>query len=328
VSGGGCPLTYEEIQAIDNISELPPECLPSLPTPETNLLGRVFILGTQIDQGSGALVIFSNGTDINGNTLQLADFQAATVSINGIPADPALVSVEPIVDDNDVLSMAFVTDYSTSISDAELNAVSGIYSQVLANLIPPNLPQIMEGQVINFSNSVLVIEDWTENAASIEAAFLDDGGIIRDETAFYDALGITLQRDLAQDNDGLVERCRPAHMLVTFTDGIENASVTYTKGTVQSIIDDSKAVMIMLGGLSADKDMLVDLAGDNGAFVYAYTLSDIEDVVGKWASSLSHMVKFTLDPATGFDTGEITIQLGTQTVIVERPVDGFCESTL
>jgi hypothetical protein len=326
--GGGCTLTLEEIQAIDNINDLPPECLLSLPRPETNLLGRIFVLGTQIDPASGALRIFVNGTDIDGNPLQLANFQTATVSINDIPANPALVAVDPIADGDDVLSMGFVTDYSTSISNAELNAISGVYSQILANLIPPRLPQIMEGQVINFSNSAVVVQDWTEDVALLDAAFLDDGGIMRDQTAFYDALGVTLQRDLVLDNEGLVERCRPAHMLVAYTDGGENASVTYTKGTVQSIIDDSKAVMIMLGGLSADKDMLVELAGDQGAFVYAYSLSDVEDVVGKWASSLSHMAKYTLDSATGFDTGAITIQLGSETVIVERPVDSFCESAL
>jgi hypothetical protein len=38
------------------------------------------------------------------------------------------------------------------------------------------------------------------------------------------------------------------------------------------------------------------------------------------------MVKFTLDPATGFDAGAITIELGGEAVVVERPVDGFCES--
>jgi len=327
-TSGGCTLTLQEIEAIDNINNMPAECLPQLPTPETNLLGRIFILGTQIDPADGSLHIYANGTDSDGNPLLLADYQTASISIAGIPADPGLVSVNNITDGDDVLSLGFVTDYSTSISAAELTAISGVYSQILTNLSPPSLPQIMEGEVINFSNSTVVVQDWTTDVTLLESAFLDDGGIIRDQTAFYDALGVTLQRNMVLDNDGLVERCRPAHMLVAFTDGGENASLTYTGETVHSIINNSKTVMVLLGGLSANKDMLVDLAGDQGAFVYAYNLADIKDVVEKWASSLSNMVKFTLDPATGFDTGAVTIQLGPENVIVERPVDGFCESTL
>jgi len=327
-SSGGCTLTLQEIEAIDNINNMPPECLPQLPTPETNLLGRIFILGTQIDPANGSLHIYANGTDIDGNPLQLADYQPASISIAGIPADPGLVSVDNIIDGDNVLSLGFLTDYSTSISDAELNAISGVYSHILSNLSPPSLPLIMEGEVINFSNSTVVVQDWTEDVALLDAAFLDDGGILRDQTAFYDALGVSLQRDLVQNNDGLVERCRPAHMLVAFTDGGENASVMYTKETVQSIINDSKTILVILGNLSANKDMLVELAGDQGAFVYAYNLSNISDVVEKWAGSLSHMVKFTLEQATGYDRGAITIQVGTETVNVERPVDGFCESTM
>ena len=83
--------------------------------------------------------------------------------------------------------------------------------------------------------------------------------------------------------------------------------------------------MIMLGGLHADKDELVELSGDQGAFIYAYNLDSIEEKVQDWAGSLSHMVKFILDPATGFDAG-ISIKLGDETIVVERPVDGFCES--
>ena len=83
----------------------------------------------------------------------------------------------------------------------------------------------------------------------------------------------------------------------------------------------------LVGGLNADKDELIELSGDRGAFAYAYSIADIQNVVQDWAASLGHMVKFTLDPATGFDAGTITIELGGETVVVERPADGFCEST-
>jgi len=326
VGSSGCNLTIQELQAIGNINDIPQECLSMLPAPEDNLLGRMFILGTQVDQASGALRIFVNGTDNDGNPLQLADFQSATVSIDGNPVDPNRVSVDPIAAGDDVLSLGFVTDYSTSISDAELAKVSDIYSIILDSLSPPNLPPVMEGMVIDFSNSVLVKQDWTEDPALLQAAYQLDAGFSRQNTALYDALGVALKRDPAVIDDGLVERCRPAHMLITFTDGADNASFTYTKETLLPIIQDSKAVMIMLGSLSADKTTLMNVAGDQGAFVYAYNLSGIQNTVQKWADSLSQMVKFTLDPATGFDAGTITITLGEETVVVERPIDGFCES--
>ena len=332
VGSSGCNLTIQELEAIGNINDIPHECLSMLPTPEDNLLGRIFILGTQIDPQSGALRIFVNGTDKDGNPLQRTDFESATVSIDGIPVSINGIPVDTrdlvsdIVAGDDVLSLGFVTDYSTSISDAELAKVSDIYSIILDSLSPPNLPQVMEGMVINFSNSILVKQDWTEDPDLLKTAYQLDAGFSRQNTALYDALGVALKRDPAVDNDGLVERCRPAHMLITFTDGADNASFTYTKETLLPIIQDSKAVMIMLGSLSADKTTLMNLAGNQGAFVYAYNLSGIQSTVQKWADSLSQMVKFTLDPATGFDAGSITITLGGETVEVERPVDGFCES--
>lgn len=323
----GCTLTLEELQAIDNINDIPQACLPNLPPPEENLLDRIFVLGTQVDPASGALHIFVNGTDINGDPLQLADFQAAIVSIAGIPVVPALVSVADVADGDNILSLGFATDYSSSISDAELNAVSSLYSLVLDSLSPPNLPLILEGMVINFSSNVEVNQDWTEDIASLHAALQLDNNFPRNNTALYDAIGTMLQRDLLQDDDGLVERCRPAHMQLVFTDGLDNSSVTYTEETLLQIIEDSKTVTIMLGSLYADKDLLVRFAGEQGGFVYAYSQQDIQDVVSKWAASLSHMVKFTLDPASGFDAGNITIELGNEVAAVERPVDGFCEST-
>jgi hypothetical protein len=187
------------------------------------------------------------------------------------------------------------------------------------------LPQVFEGEVLNFSNNVVLRQDWTDNASDLVAAIQLDSTMVRSNTAFYDALGTALQRDLALDTDGLVERCRPAHMLIAFTDGQDNASSTYTKAVLRPIIDDSNTVMIMLGTLAANSNELSDLAGDNGAFAYAYDVSSIQAVVQNWSESLSHMVMFTLSPATGFDSGVIKISIPGQTATVSRPVDGFCE---
>ena len=257
------------------------------------------------------------------------------------------MTVEPVEDGDKVLSLGFATDYSLSISDAELTTISGVFSSILEQLSPPNLPQIYEGIAINFSRLVVLEQDWTEDAAVLDAAFALDQDLLDDDffrngTALYDALGVALQRDMVLEDDslgtglGLVERCRPAHMQITFTDGEDNASTTYTtddplKVNLLPIIDDSSAVMIMLGSADANKDELIELAGERGGFAYAFDLATIESVVSDWASSLSHMVKFTLDSDTDYNavgtTITITIVLGGETLSVEvvRPVDGFCE---
>ena len=242
-----------------------------------------------------------------------------------MPVDPALFAVDPIAEGDDDLSLAFATDYSSSISDAELGAVTGMYRTILENLNPPNLPPVSEGIVIEFSSNVELRQDWTEDDALLSAALAIDESFTRENTALYDAIGLSLEGDLDSIDDGLIERCRPAHMQVIFTDGFDNASLAYTKDTVLPIIDSSKTVTVMLGSLSADKELLAELAGEQGGFVYAYSLQDIESLVAKWAASLSEMVKLTLDPATGFDGSSITITLGGESVTVERPVDGFCE---
>ena len=332
---------------------LPPPVIPPpvLPEPDNNLLGRIFILGTQEDLVSGVLRIFANGTDSAGNALTLADFETATVSVGGTdyPADPpavpptSLVTVEPVADGDDVLSLGFATDYSLSISDSELTAISGVFSLILDGLSPPNLPQTYEGIAINFAVSVVLQQEWTEDHAALDAAFeldpaLLDDAIFRNGTAFYDALSFALRRDLLLEDElmgpglGLVERCRPGHLMVAFTDGTDNASLETTKADLLPIIDESSAVMIMLGSLNADKDELIELTGDRGGFAFAHDLEGIGDVVSDWASSLSDMVKFTLDSDTDFNavgtTITITIKLaGGETLSVEvvRPVDGFCE---
>ena len=312
-----CVLSQDQLQTISHVDDLPLACLSLLPIPDDNLLGRIFVLGTQVDGASGELFIYANGTDLNGQPLELADFQAATVSVDNAPVAAA---VEAVSAGDSILSLGLITDYSTSIDDAELAAISSVYENLLTLL-----PQVFEAEVLNFSDSVVLRQDWTESNADLLAAIQLDNSMVRSNTAFYDAVGTALQRELALDSDGLVERCRPAHMLVAFTDGQDNASSTYTTAALRPIIDDSNTVMIMLGTLAADSDELSELAGSNGAFAYAYDVSSIQAVVQRWSQSLNHMVKFTLSPATGFDSGVIRISVPGQTVTVNRPVDGFCE---
>jgi hypothetical protein len=233
---------------------------------------------------------------------------------------PVAATVQAVSPGDNILSLGLITDYSTSIDDAELGAIASVYQNILGLL-----PSVFEGEVLNFSDNVVVRQDWTENLNDLLAAVQLDGSMVRSNTAFYDAVGTALQRDLAVFDDGLVERCRPAHMLIAFTDGQDNASSAYTAQTLRPIIDDSNAVMIMLGTLAANSDALRDLAGSNGAFAYAYDVSSIQTVIQNWSRSLSHMVKFTLNPATGFDSGVVSISVPGQTVTVNRPVDGFCE---
>ncbi|MGB5306064.1 MAG: hypothetical protein WBO57_07460, partial [Gammaproteobacteria bacterium] len=103
-----------------------------------------------------------------------------------------------------------------------------------------------------------------------------------------------------------------------------NASVTYDKPELLTLIDDSRVIPIMLGTLSADTAELIEFAGERGAFVFDIDLAGIEEEVADWVGSFQNLVELTLTPATGFDPGPVQIDLGSLTVMVEAPYDQTC----
>lgn len=331
-STDGCDLSAAEITAT---FALPTECIDQFPQPDDNFDGRLYIMGSQVEAASGDLVLYAHGLDGGGAPLSVSDLQQATIQVGPasyVNAD-AEVDIQPVTPGDKILSLSLVTDYSESMSDSDLDAITDVYTTIL-----DNLPEVYEASVINFSSTVQIpirldwTEAYTDSGNLIQQAIQRDESITRGNTALYDAMGYALQQDPAiiggaapVEGDGLVERCRPGHLLLVFTDGLENASYAYTKPQLINLIASSNTETIMLGTEEATKADLIELAGDNGAFVYAYNAAFVGDVIENWASSLANMVKITIAPSTLFASRDVSISLGTEVTDFTPPSDGLCE---
>lgn len=326
-STAGCNLSLDEL---NNIGSAPPECLALLPDPQSTLNPRLFILGSETTQ-DGKLHIYAHAVDADDVPIQLLDFQTATtVSVDGIvrlnngqAENGGGVTVDAIADGSPI-SLAFLTDYSASISDANLDQIGAAYSQILSAL-----PAGFEAQVLNFSSDTAVRQDWTQALpALLDAVQFDPAFAPRNNTALYDGIGNTLDRlvDHPEGGFGLADRCRPVRILITHTDGLENASFSYTKGQLLAEIDSSRTIAIMLGTLTANISELEEFAGDRGAFVYAYDVNGIQAAVSGWAESFGDIVEFVIDAGI-FNSdvpGAVQIALGDLSVMVEAPYDQDC----
>ena len=343
--GGGavatCTLTQAEIDALQPGDALPPEC-DFLRVPP--LVG-LFILGTEID-AEGNLKLYVNGVKRNGAPMTLNDFEAAAVTVdNNTVNRPADWKVEAA--SGDVLSLVTHADYSASISTADLIGMGDLYDVVLDNA-PPGF----EAETINFSSDpatfdpVIAVkpdpgDHWTTILADLKAANNYDAAFPNENTPLYDAMGTGLLGPIGVNSDpddglGLVERGRPATLLMVQSDGIDNASVDIQEPALVSLMDQCHTTAIMLGTFQADGDpikilegraTLERLAGTRGAFVNALNASFLEAAVASFAESLGGMVVFTLYKETNFDDTIVSIEVDSLGASATEPfnIDGACQ---
>jgi len=296
---------------------------PTTFTPVNTLEGKVFILGSQIDGASGDLLLYVNGTDINGNVLTVTDLKTTTVSVGSTAytdGDGSL-TIEAVSDSDNFLSLSLVTDYSNS-TNGELEFVDGIYTELLNNL-----PEVFEAQIITFSDEHELQQDWTSSLSDlllvVDPATEVGAHSVRNKTALYDSMHYALEADAGDLTDGLIDRCRPAHIMVVFTDGDDNESSLITSPVdLQTIVNADKTVSIMLGTSDAKLDVLQTLAGDHGAVVQVVDPTTLENEVDKWVSSLQNIVKMTL--AVDVSGESVSITIGSQTEIVVSPLELLC----
>ena len=286
------------------------------PEPQNNLEGRVFVLGAQIDD-FGNLALYAVGTDLSGAVLTVAELQTASVTVDGVSYntndDPEL-TITAVDDGDKILSLGLLTDFSTSIK-YDMDIVTDVLTQIL-----DSMPLVYEAQVMTFSDELETQLAWTEDLTAIEAAVLADHSV-RNKTALYDSMGIALEGGV--DTDGLIERCRPAHILVMFTDGDDNRSSVYNDRDLGTIVNNDRAVVIILSTTRNVKiDVLTTLAGDFGAVVQVADPASLVAEVDKWASSLNNMVKITLDSSINITGKTVGITIGSQ--IVEVNPNSHC----
>jgi len=285
------------------------------PDPQNNFEGRVFVLGAQVDD-FGNLDLYAIGTDLSGAALTVAELQTASVIVDGVSYntndDPEL-TITVVGDGDKILSLGLLTDFSTSIK-YDMDIVTDILTQIL-----DSMPLVYEAQVMTFSDELETQLDWAEDSTAIKAAVLVPHSV-RNKTALYDSMGVALEGDV--DTDGLIERCRPAHMLVVFTDGDDNLSSVYSDTGLGTIVNNDRAVVIILSTGNAKIDVLTTLAGDYGAVVRAADPASLVTEVDKWASSLNNMVKITLDSSINITGKTVGITIGSQ--IVEVNPNSHC----
>ena len=337
-----CTLTQAQIDALTPDDVLPANC-DFLRAPP--LVG-LFILGTEID-AAGDLKLYVNGVKRNGTPMILTDFVGAAVTVGGVtvnrPADWNVVAAG-----GDMLSLVTLADYSSSISTADLIGMGNLYDIVLENARPG-----FEAETINFSTDpgtgepVMAVkpvpgDHWTSNLPDLLAANDYDVAFPNQNTPLYDAMGTGLMGPLATafvpgaDNLGLVERNRPATLLMVQTDGVDNASLKITEDDLVSLMNRCHTTAIMLGTFQQDSDIdqilkgraaLKRLAGTRGAFVNALNASFLEATITPFAESLGNLVVFTLNKETNFADKTVRIEVDSLAASASEPfdIDGSCQ---
>ena len=344
-----CTLTQEELDNLtpDDVDSLPKAC-EGIGFFDTPSIVSLFILGTEIDGGTGDLKLYVHGVKRDGRPMTLADFQQAAVLLDAVAADPADWDVAPAP--AGVLSIAMLADYSTSITDADLLGMGGLY-----DIIVQHAPQGFEGEVINFSDDPATLQSaitvkpepgdhWTEDRPALRAANDFDPNQPRNNTTLFEAMGTGLMGPLDNafnplgDDLGLVERNRPASVIIVQTDGLDNASTVLVLGSrnppdpangLVPLIDRCHTVAVMLGTFRSEVDaqVLEDIAGERGAAVNALNTNFLEAAIGPYAESLGNLVVFTLKPATLFADKVVTIEVDglSASEIAPFDIDGGCQ---
>jgi len=331
--GGGasasCTLTQEQLGNLtpDDVASLPAACDGISFFDIPSFAGTLFILGTEIN--GTELKLYAHGVNLDGTPMTLADFQSAVVTLNNANV-PYVVEAAP----PGVLSVSMLSDYSISISESELMALSALYNEILNKA-----PAAYEGEIINFSSvgntpAITVKPDpypyWTESVNALTNATEFDAAQARDNTTLFDAMGTAMLGDLVlNDNLGLVERGRPARLLITQSDGIDNVSATFkTPEEIVSLIERCKIPSVMLGTSRTvlDSDVIEQLAGSRGAFIETVNSNFLAEAIGPYAESLSNLVVFKVSNINNVnETVEITVNRVAASESAPFGVDASCQ---
>ena len=229
----------------------------------TNLEKRLYTLGSESNDTSFNLYI--SGVKVDGSAVKISDFSGLSVSL--INSDNTytdlskdLIAVSELDPTKTLAAFEFVSDYSGSMREADITMVNTIFSNLLECL-----PKKTEGEIIEFSNAVQIRQAFTDNINDLKSGFTLNKNLKRDSTALYDAIGLSAEH--------LKAKSKPIKILFVATDGLENSSIKYKSiDTVKAAIKESKGVPILLGSLFADAANLSDIAGTQGAFIYAKSL--------------------------------------------------------
>ncbi|MGE0174758.1 MAG: hypothetical protein AB7T49_18340 [Oligoflexales bacterium] len=296
-----CGEPLEEIKQQNQISD---RCraaiLGLLPSSQANVESRSLTLLDQTNAGEREIVVAF--TDEFGKALDLNDVLKLKISvendgeIDDIASENVSVTAIKSTPQPDFLSLSFVSDYSGSMRDEDIRLGNELFGD-LATL----LSGIYESEVSIFSTTPKIQQDYTSDLANVLAGLELDSSFSRESTALYDAVGQATTR--------IIQRDTAARILVTSTDGAENASTEWTKSELLKQQGDYPVFKIMLGSLFSDVDELKALAGDNGVYIYAREMKYFKDNVLEVNKALSRAVTIKFPSAAG----TVHISIGNQT---------------
>jgi hypothetical protein len=289
-------MSLETLQTQDGISESCKAAISALlPSPQTSATGKLMSLGSSEDPITGETVIYLQGFSIDGSALDLADLeQTKAVLVTGTEEEQVQATVEVVPPDELILSVSFVTDYSASMADPDLDTVTSMYSALTAAI-----PCGYEGQSIIFSDAVTMKQDFTTDNEALSAALARDTAYERGSTALYDGMGTGAT--------ALSGRALPARLLVVATDGLENASTQYTREQVASAVRDGNMGVVMIGTLFSDLEELSYLQGPNGVFFYASDFEAAQELFQVYVNSMESLVEVRVPPN---DADEVRLEVG------------------
>ena len=296
-----CGMSFDDLVQQNDVSEDCRNAVESLlPEVQNNFTGRLIVLGTELDETTNQRIIYLSGVDASGNALTSEALQAASITVTEGGTDTVLTAADfstTALSDltGDIISLSVVTDYSGSMMDEDLDTAAEIDTDIISIL-----PEVCGMEVIYFSETVTQKLDFTETRSDALASILRDDSVERSSTALYDGMGAALAH--------LIASGRPIRFLITSTDGLENASTSYTKASLIDTIKNNRTFFLMLGSLFSDVDELTELAGENGVFFYAPSYAALKDEVVGFVNSLGETTQVAIDAAyQAADSAAITV---------------------
>lgn len=300
------------------------------------LTDRLYTLGAQLDKASGNLVVYTVGLNADGTPITRDDFaNDVIVKVDGIEDD--YIEVTQVTEaDGNIAALSFLTDYSASMSDADLAAVADIYSSIV-----DAMPKVFQASAFAFTTPLNLkpaghpqpeyvkhtFADTVGDGTALKQAFAFDSSIERKGTPLNDAVTWSLfsAGNVNGSNvQGLNKICSPIRMLFAFADGPdgadggsssvwlgeppENTYVAEPENLYQRL-DRHNVVRVMLGVNREDdatgdtaqlKQTLADYAGETGAYVLGDgDAAGLQTQASALAGALGQMTKIVVPAGEG-----------------------------
>lgn len=288
-------MTVEEIMVSGALTDECREALTAfLPERETSHLDRIYVLGA--DRAGDNALVYVHGIGEDSSILTATDFADATVTPIRADGSDALMSVGSVSseqlgpDYGDVLSVSFVTDYSGSMRDEDLELIADLHADLVNGL-----PEVYEAEVVLFSTEVDRKVAFTEDQDKLLGALALDTSYERDSTALYDGMG--------KGVDGLSSRTRPARLMIVATDGAENDSIEWRRSELVEAMKDEDIYVVMIGSLFSDLEELQALTRGRGVYFYAADYLWIQSEVETWIESISTSTALRIEGLPSDTTG-------------------------